>query len=256
MAREKKITVKPFLNKELKSVGTSSSEDRFYPVYFRVTYDRKVTKFPSPGQLHFPLDKEENLAEEEVVKDIEATILEIIQSERSRQSDYRINGFGKRFKIYYDSLYSLIDYVNAALLRGKGFEVKSLPGRMPYPERLAAGILTVAADDKTTHELYYLARFLESQYPHFGAYRWIKQGTRQRIIETIERKYYDGDGDDYEYANRLTSGVRLLCSPEQLEKILDNIISIAAWENVSLFSDTELIIRKGKSECKFGFARK
>jgi len=246
MAREKKITVKPFLNKTLKSVGFTTDEDMYYPIYFLVTYNRRVTKFPAPVHWHYPEDNENNLDEDERVKDMVHKIEQVIRYEIKQTYDYSITGLGKRLKVYYDRLFSLVDYFNAANLRAKGFEVKSLPGGTPFQERLAAGIMTVAADDRASHELYYLARFLEAKFPTHDAIFWVLDGARESIISDIERYYHAGHSVDYEYANRLTQGVRMNFGVNDLEKTLDQIVLFSSFKNLTLFSDLQLVMKSSK----------
>lgn len=45
MAKQKKITVRFYLNKDVKPHHPESGADNMYPIYCRVTYDRKNTKF-------------------------------------------------------------------------------------------------------------------------------------------------------------------------------------------------------------------
>jgi hypothetical protein len=99
MAREKKITVKPLLNQEVKGRQESPLEAARYPLYIEISYNRKYTKFPL-GDNWFPIsDAEEIKKNPSILKALEA-IKKIIRYEVEKDPSFTVTGVTKKIKSY------------------------------------------------------------------------------------------------------------------------------------------------------------
>lgn len=241
MAREKKITIKPFLNKTLKTVSFEDAGVKYYPIYFLVTYDRRVTKIPALDNRHYPENKEDLLVSESSVLDHVERIEKIVRYEIDQVVDYKVTGLGKRMKVYFSRLSSAVEYTVGAYLRGKGFEVQDMVPRTPYPERLAAGIVTKASDHKISSELYYLARFIEINFPILNVYDWLLTEQRESVVRKLRAAYFANDQFDFEYANRLPGSPPVGWDVAEIVKALDNIANFSVSHELTLFSDLQIV---------------
>ncbi len=126
MAKEKKITIKHFLNKRLRPKITDKSGKRF-PVYTNVTYNRQTTALNLLPQFN-----EEGLTEAEFqifLKSIQnpvlgaaihriekAITLSIRYEENNLKEGFVMNGFSKRLEVYFENVTSLYNKLVSQLL--------------------------------------------------------------------------------------------------------------------------------------------
>lgn len=99
MGVEKKVTVKPFLNQLVKGRIVKFDEGELYPLYFRVTYNRKTTRFPA-GNNWFPLSMEKHLDSSEDINRALKGVENIAKYEIDRVADFEIKGIGDKVKSY------------------------------------------------------------------------------------------------------------------------------------------------------------
>lgn len=243
MEREKKITIKPFLNKSLKNAQLEQSGSRNFPIYLLITYDRKVTKMPAMDSWYYPENQEDKLLNDKAVKEQIHRVKTIIRYEISNTNDYQITGLGKRMKVYFSRLSGVVEYAVGAHLRGKGFEVQGMVSRTPYSERLAAGILYKTPDHKTSKELYYMSQFIEGLFPAMNVYDWLFTDERERLISAIDTYYYPTDNNDRtEYSVRLPGDKLVEVTTAQLVETLDKIVYFSTKNELTLFSDLQIVM--------------
>lgn len=113
--REKKITIKPFLNIQLGASGTLTEGNRIfktYPLYYKVTFNRKNTQLRS---LYAHAGYNDIGSIESGIIDFESKVLnKIIAYETTeKQDDYQLTGLKRKFELYALS----IDYVLDTYLR-------------------------------------------------------------------------------------------------------------------------------------------
>ena len=114
MAKEKKVSVKFFLNKDVKP--SLYDDVKLYPVYVRVTYNRKNTKFKAAidqatlwireeFEDHYLLDEKNRKSFEE----IEQALIDIVGYEAERLGDkFTLKGIGQRLEYYKISIYNCL----------------------------------------------------------------------------------------------------------------------------------------------------
>lgn len=118
MAKEKKLGIKYILNKELKS-SLVKDKDRF-PVYTRLTFNRKNTKFPSnftftshglTEKLFLEIfEEKKNTTFQLEINQFESDLKTIVQFEYKVNKDlFSIIGINKRLDIYYTPLNELAE---------------------------------------------------------------------------------------------------------------------------------------------------
>lgn len=109
--KEKKITIKPFLNTQLGAIGTLMDERgtiKTYPLYYKVTFNRKST------QLHslYALSGYEDIGSiDSTILDFESRVLnKVIAHETAEaQEDYQLAGLKKKFELYALSMDHVLD---------------------------------------------------------------------------------------------------------------------------------------------------
>lgn len=109
--REKKITIKPFLNIQLGALGTLTDDKRTfktYPLYYKVTFNRKNTQLRSL----YALSGYNDIGSiESGIIDFESKVLnKIIGYETAeKQDDYQLTGLKKKFELYALSIDHVLD---------------------------------------------------------------------------------------------------------------------------------------------------
>lgn len=108
--KNKKVTVKLFLNKDIKSRVSSVDDEALFPVYVRVTFNRKNTKFKLNAWYKDGFeDHAEHHPEFIGIKD---KIEKIVRFESNAMGDkYTVAGLGKRFLTYNSSIQKLLEKV-------------------------------------------------------------------------------------------------------------------------------------------------
>lgn len=104
MSKSKKITVRFYLNKDVKPQQAAPGEEKQYPIYCRVTYDRKNTKFRWGTKL-IPESAEDEIMYSDYGKKVlqrdERTIQDIIRFEVENLGDrFVLSGLGDRIPAY------------------------------------------------------------------------------------------------------------------------------------------------------------
>jgi hypothetical protein len=104
MPKEKKITVVFFLNKDVKPRLSASGQEKLYPIYCRVTYDRKNTKFKF-GAGWTPASFEGDLFQDPDKKAflvrVENAIEDIVRyEEEAFGENFTLKKLGERFDVY------------------------------------------------------------------------------------------------------------------------------------------------------------
>lgn len=120
MAKQKKVTINHYLNKQLKPKEANGL--LYYAPYTRVTFDRKNNKFPMDWARDFevgPVDPYFNRFTEEefsiflqelpgYIREIDRMIEQSIRYEYHFFGDnFQLKGFGDRFELYRTTLYEL-----------------------------------------------------------------------------------------------------------------------------------------------------
>jgi len=120
MAREKKITIKYFLNTEL-NPSDEEGQDR-YPLYVRITYDRSTTKvsFPITYNFGYLTEKEfkkyvlqrQDKETKQELEDFERDLKKVIRFEaRVQGEEYKVTGIKQRLDYYYHPLLQVLETV-------------------------------------------------------------------------------------------------------------------------------------------------
>lgn len=113
MKKEKKITVRFYLNKQLEPV-TGEKRKKYYPLYLYITYDRRNMQFRSKYGLYYnSLDE----VEAGLMAFEENTIRRIIGYEASLSaSSYELKGLRQRYDVYAVSIQQAVeDYIKPKL---------------------------------------------------------------------------------------------------------------------------------------------
>lgn len=103
--KEKKVTVKLFLNKDLKPVQykTQNVDFTLYPLYARIIYNQKSTKFRFQPETW--LDENDNIELRPNLQKKVDIIYNILDYELEDQGDkFKIQKFGERLKFYDESV--------------------------------------------------------------------------------------------------------------------------------------------------------
>lgn len=103
MAREKKITVKPFLNKYINPKVLKLRTPGYYPLYFQVIYNRKTTRF-SGGDKWYRLSEEQEVIKSEIVQTSINQIQEVVRYMANRYDDFEIKGIGTGVRSFASSV--------------------------------------------------------------------------------------------------------------------------------------------------------
>jgi len=104
--REKKITVKFFLNEAVEPV-TGEGKKKYYPLYVQVTYDRKNMQFKSKYGEHYSSLEEVKPAlmqfEERVIKNI------ISYEANKEKGEYNLKGLKRKYEVYSISILEVLE---------------------------------------------------------------------------------------------------------------------------------------------------
>lgn len=113
MKKEKKITVRFYLNKQLEPV-TGEKKKKYYPLYLYITYDRRNMQFRSKYGLYYDSLKE---VEPGLMDFEENSIRKIIAYESSFTSEpYELKGLRQRYDVYAVSIQQAVeDYIKPKL---------------------------------------------------------------------------------------------------------------------------------------------
>lgn len=167
MAKEKKITIKYYLNKN----QPSSHNAMFYPLFMQITFNRKVYNFSQlilPGEQVFW--KEEDLEKFEngnfsgghrgvalELKEREKIIEDIVRYEyRLLQEDYSLKGFNDRYHWYLTPLSSVFENSLLDLFQFQAHHEKGIT----LSERLSVGKLVkylIDTDNSKVDDIYLVA---------------------------------------------------------------------------------------------------
>ena len=200
MGREKKITVKPFLNTRLKSKQVAFGGAKLFPLYFQVIYDQKTTRFQA-GNKWFSLSDKENLTDDPVIAGTISAIKNIIRHEAERVEGFEIKGIGERIKSYSTEMgvackLSLIKQIEGNL-RLTVQEHKEW-GEKNIDDKIEAGLVHLGG---TTPEdigrLYLLSTMIDSVAPQgLTVYSWLLTDARKAIVSSIEQFVAESKGEN------------------------------------------------------------
>jgi hypothetical protein len=120
--KKKKVTIRPFLNTYLDPVGSKTNSKgtrNVYPLYYKVTYDRRNTQLKSYYSLSGYSSLEDSTAR--LIIPFEVKVLtKIIEYEVSLEPDheYQLSGLKPKYETYIESINNTIDqYLRAKLLK-------------------------------------------------------------------------------------------------------------------------------------------
>jgi hypothetical protein len=132
MAKQKKVTINHYLNKQLKPKEANGL--LYYSPYTRVTFDRKNNKFPmdwardfengpvEPFYNRFTEEEFSNFLQKrpEYVRETDRMIEQSIRYEHHLFGDnFQLKGFGDRFELYRTTLYELFyEVVRESIIHG------------------------------------------------------------------------------------------------------------------------------------------
>jgi hypothetical protein len=187
MGKGSKITVKPYLNKTLKSVGMESDGKQYFPLYFIVTYMRRVTKFPV-SNLHVSVDKEDRLSEIETVIEYTDIITRILNFEIGRNPDFTVKGLGKKVKTYLSRLAGGTGSILKAYLKSKGLKQGGI-GNGHYTDRVGLGM--VMCEEKISiaaAELTYILFTLEQFTPTLSVFDFLFDNQIEEPLAILKEK--------------------------------------------------------------------
>lgn len=118
MVKEKKITIKHFLNEQVRPSGLWIPSTEHFPVYTRITYNRKTTNlnlFPEVNQkgltndefFHFFVERNEPLLKTEIER-MERGIRSVIAyEEKTFGKEFTLKGLSKRLVYYFETIHNL-----------------------------------------------------------------------------------------------------------------------------------------------------
>jgi alpha-D-ribose 1-methylphosphonate 5-triphosphate synthase subunit PhnH len=191
--REKKITVKFFLNTDVKGRRLELGGGVMYPLYTRVTYDRRSTKF-SVGNHWFSKEQEAAIKNNKELQVFKQVLTRIVNFEALREGEsFRVAGLGVRIKTYVSHLFQgLIELLGEALKTELETELtvkeyKSWANRSIL-DRIANGIEKL--DTKVTRDLENLLiaasifGSLKDKHP-IMVYGWLMGESRKETIKSI-----------------------------------------------------------------------
>lgn len=107
MAQQKKITVKPFVNEALKPSFEKGTREKLYPLYFRVTYDRKSTKFKA-GDNQISVSKAQTFDSDPIIDRSKEFVQQIVRYELKRSPNFEVKEIGQRIRSYLTLVLDLI----------------------------------------------------------------------------------------------------------------------------------------------------
>lgn len=189
----KKLTVKFFLNKEVKGKRINVGPNTKYPLYIRVTYNRSSTKFIA-GNNWFDESVEADLEEMPTLKGVKSAIEKIVEYEvKNASGKYKIVGLGDRMKTYSSNL---SDAINQSLLTVLSKEVgKSMPyieyqnwTKIEFRGRVKKGLQFLGKDlpnNIKTHAV--LADLLDKLGKSISVFGWIMSDERLSFIERLRK---------------------------------------------------------------------
>jgi hypothetical protein len=200
MAREKKITVKPFLNQLLKSKQFELDEGELYPLYFQVIYDKKTTRFQA-GNNWFPLKQEDQLKNNPVIAGTANAIKKIIRHESERVEDFVIKGIGDRIKSYSTDMgtackISLSQQIGNALKLSMTVAEYELWETKSVSDRIEDGIIKLAnSTSKELARIYLLSSLIDIFAPEgLTVFSWLISEERNQVIARIQKRVDEQKG--------------------------------------------------------------
>jgi hypothetical protein len=131
MAREKKITVRATLNKEIAAKYEDVTKGPMYPIYVDINYDRKYTKFPYGNRYYSTEEYEELMHDDSFFQSHLNTIERMVRFEAERNPSFTLKGFGKKVKSYFSS------FKKAGYLAAAHFAFNRFDGKIPSKEHQA-----------------------------------------------------------------------------------------------------------------------
>jgi hypothetical protein len=187
MAREKKITVKAYLNKDLKAVDMGGDGKQYYPLYFRVTYMRKVTKFPI-SNIHISSEREDSLLELETVSNYAEIITRIVNFEIGRNQNFVVKGLGKKVKTYMSRLAGGTAAILKGYLKSKGLKKGGI-GNGHYTERVGLGMVSYEAKTSVASaELAYIMFALDQFTPILSIFDLLFSGSVEEELKIVKTR--------------------------------------------------------------------
>lgn len=226
MPREKKVTVVFYLNKDVKPRFSSDGKEKLYPVYCRVTFDRKNTKFKF-GNSWTPESYEEDLFQDPQQKAYleraERSIVDIVRYEEEAFGEkFTLRKLGDRFDLYQEVVLFLLErelskhldeFAGQYLVyndyeKWKELDVKQKMGQLTGIARKSdAGKLP---QDLLNEIVTYLAvaNYAEGL---FNVHEWIMRGVRESLPRQIKQK-------PLKYAGQQTD-------PEEVQRAIDRLVN-------------------------------
>jgi hypothetical protein len=257
MGKEKKVTVKPFLNKKLKSKQFALGEGELYPLYFQVIYDQKTTRFQA-GNNWFAVDQEDQLKNNPVVAGTISAIKKIIRHEAERVEGFVIKGIGDRIKSYSTDMgtackISLSQQIGNTLKSSVtvvDFEVWNTKN---VSDKIEDGIIKLGSSaSEELARLYLLSALVDIFAPDgLTVFSWLISEERNEVVTRIEQKIKEqqgrnltivtGRGDRLSYTYPLRVGPTIEGFDKVAHQIIDSSIHfIPSFKSVSYDSVDEI----------------
>ncbi|MEL7249902.1 MAG: hypothetical protein AAFO03_15850 [Bacteroidota bacterium] len=192
----KKINVKYYLNQEVKGKRINFNDAPFFPLYVRVTYNRKTTRF-SVANNWFPLHQEPNLETITELHSFKEVIGKVVAFEVNRYKEkFRLSGLGERIKTYssriFPGLEALLDKDLKGVMREKlsdlafqAWDQKSLYDKVAQSLDLFGGSLPNLLRERMVATAYFA--------PGSGGdkmliYSWLVSDERDKMLQQFNEK--------------------------------------------------------------------
>lgn len=189
----KKLTVKFFLNKEVKGKQVNIEGIIQYPLYVRVTYNRSTTKFIA-GNNWFPEFEESHLEENPTLQGVKSAIEKIVEYEvKNSTGDYKIAGLGDRVKTYSSNI---LEALNRSLIVSLENELgKVMPyvefkewEELPFPTKVKKGVSYLGKSlSNSIKSQATLAALLGAMGSSLSVYSWIMTKVRFQFIDKLRK---------------------------------------------------------------------
>lgn len=193
----KKLTIKFFLNKDVKGKHFEFGGVSQYPLYVRVTFNRATTNF-IVGNNWFSEMYEKDLEDIPELKEVKKTIGKIVQYEvRNSVGDYRVRGLGDRIRTYYSNIYeaiqkSLLNILTKELGSILSYNEFKQWQKLEFIEKVSKGFTFLG--DQATRNLQLqavLANVIGGIAQSYSVYQWVMTSSRFEFIEKAKKIWGD-----------------------------------------------------------------
>ena len=191
----KKLTIVFFLNKDVKSRKAKVENILLYPLYVRVSYNRRNTKF-AIGNSWYAESVEEDLNDNEVLITIKGIIEKIVAYEAKNIGDrYEIKGLGKRLGTYFSNLLnamylSLNNTLNKEVGKTMAYIQFQEWNTLPLKQKVDEGVRFLknkVSNNLSNHII--LIYLLEEFAPQMFVYAWLMNDDRNIFLQRVKKKF-------------------------------------------------------------------